>query len=331
MIDRYGRTIDYLRISITDRCNLRCRYCMPDGIQAARAEEILSYEEIQTVCQAAARAGISRLKITGGEPLVRADCTHLIGMLKRIPGIRQVTLTTNGILLRQYLQQLSDSGLDAVNISLDTLSEQTYEQITGKKELAKVLENIRLAEKAGLKVKINCVLLRGINDGEWRELAALTKELQADVRFIEMMPIGYGKNFEPVSNITVLEQLYEIYPGLEKDESIHGNGPAVYYRIKGAKGSIGFISAVHGKFCDSCNRMRLTSFGKLKPCLCYADSVDLKQILRKGQEKMSDKTVQPGEDLYRAFLLAAKQKPQMHCFEGADGVTEKGQMVQIGG
>lgn len=368
MKDRYGRTIDYMRISITDRCNLRCCYCMPDGIQAALAQEILTYEEIEVICRAAARAGISRLKVTGGEPLVRADCAQLTGMLKQIPGIQQVTMTTNGILLDKYLPQLLENGLDAVNISLDTLSEKCYGQITGRAELPRVLANIRQAVQAGIKVKINCVLMKNRNSREWLNLAELTKELQADVRFIEMMPIGCGKDFEPVYNEKILNRLYERYPNLEKDDSVHGNGPAVYYRIKGAKGSIGFISAMHGKFCGSCNRIRLTSDGKLKPCLCYADSVDLKKILRRGTQPFADRRCSGGvergmeeawqeealqeetwkgealreeawqedalqieDELYRAFRQAVQQKPGMHRFEGLDGVTEKGRMVQIGG
>lgn len=326
MKDKYGRTIDYMRISITDRCNLRCRYCMPDGIDTVPMKDILTYEEIQSVCYAAARAGINRLKITGGEPLVRKDCAKLVGMLKQIPGIRQVTMTTNGVLLDQYLPQLLENGLDAVNISLDTLSAQTYEKITGKAELSRVLSNIRLAEQTGLQIKINCVLLKGINDDEWQQLAELTKELQADVRFIEMMPIGYGANFTPVYNETVLQKLYEIDSGIERDERIHGNGPAVYYKMKGAKGSIGFISAMHGKFCGRCNRLRITSTGKLKPCLCYADGADLKCILRGNTSKD-----EISERLYLAFVQAIGIKPGMHRFEEMDGVTEKGRMAQIGG
>ena len=326
MKDRYGRTIDYMRISITDRCNLRCCYCMPNGIDTVPMKDILTYEEIRTVCYAAVRAGISKLKITGGEPLVRKDCANLVGMLKKIPGIRQVTMTTNGVLLDRYLPQLLENGLDAVNISLDTLSALTYEKITGKAELSGVLSNIRLAEQAGLQVKINCVLLKSINDDEWQQLSELTKELQTDVRFIEMMPIGHGVNFTPVYNETILQKLYEIDSSLEKDERIHGNGPAVYYKMKDAKGSIGFISAMHGKFCDSCNRLRITSTGKLKPCLCYADGVDLKRILRGSASE-----VEIMEGLYRAFLQAIGTKPGMHRFEETDGVTEKSRMVQIGG
>ena len=166
MEDKYGRTINYIRISITDRCNLRCRYCLPQGAAFVPQEDLLTDQEIQQVCRAAARMGISMVKITGGEPLLREGCAELVGMLKRLPGIRQVTMTTNGILLHQYLLQLLANGLDAVNISLDTLSENTYAQMTGKPQLSRVLANIRLAGQAGLSVKLNCVLLKGVNDKE---------------------------------------------------------------------------------------------------------------------------------------------------------------------
>lgn len=328
MKDRYGRTIHYMRISITDRCNLRCRYCMPEGITTVPMEAVLTYEEIVQVCRVAARAGISRLKITGGEPLVRAGCAELIGMLKKIPGICQVTMTTNGVQLHQYLPQLLENGLDAVNISLDTLQPAVYEAITGRQELSQVLRNIELAVQSGLRVKLNCVLIKGQNDAEWQELAELTQQLQTDVRFIEMMPIGYGKRFAPVSNEELLGKLYEKYPDLEEDTRIHGNGPAVYYRMKGAGGSIGLISAIHGKFCSSCNRLRLTSQGKLKPCLCYTDGVDVRSILRE-KEGASRQSLE--ERLYAAFCQAVDEKPKMHRFEISGAVTENAQMVQIGG
>ncbi len=310
MKDKYGRTINYIRISITDRCNLRCRYCMPQGASFVPQEDLLTDQEIQQVCRAAARMGVSRVKITGGEPLLREGCAELVGMLKRLPGIRQVTMTTNGILLHQYLLQLLANGLDAVNISLDTLSENTYAQMTGKPQLSRVLANIRLAGQAGLSVKLNRVLLKGVNDKEWHELAALTQKMPVDVRFIEMMPIGYGREYTPVSNEMLLKELYRIYPDLETDRRIHGNGPAVYYRIKDAQGSIGLISAI----------------GRLKPCLCFADSVDLGAVLRGNMPEEKKQ-----EALCQAFCQALADKPRMHRFEVPGAVTEQAQMVQIGG
>ncbi len=327
MIDSYGRIIDYMRISITDRCNLRCRYCMPDPIPPAGGQELLTYEEIEQVCRAAAKEGVQKLKITGGEPLVRAGCSELVGRLKQIPGILQVTMTTNGILLRQYLPQLLKNGLDAVNISLDTRNPKVYEAITGTDGFTRVWESICQAQDSGCRVKINCVLLKGINDKEWRQMAALAREMPVDVRFIEMMPIGYGKRYGTVSNEWLLAVLKEEFPGLETDPNRHGNGPAVYYKMPGAKGSIGFISAMHGKFCQGCNRLRLTCGGKIKPCLCFADSVDLAPVLRKPD--LDDRAK---ETQIRALLRqAAAAKPRQHRFEDAAQVTETGQMAQIGG
>lgn len=332
MKDSYGRTIDYMRVSITDRCNLRCRYCMPDGISQVPMRDILTYEEIELVCRAAAEAGIRKLKITGGEPLVRVGCADLIGMLKAIPGIRQVTMTTNGVLLGRYLPELAANGLDAVNISLDTLDPKRYEAITGRDELSEVMRNIDQAIESGLRVKINCVLQKGTNDNEWGELAELTVHKPLDVRFIEIMPIGCGKEFEPVYNEKILEELKIRYPALTRDGKVHGSGPAVYYQIPGAQGSVGFISAMHGKFCGSCNRIRLTSQGKLKPCLCYGEEVDVRSILRGGMDGIAS----PGPEerktrLNDAIVQAVDMKPESHRFDRADGITERKKMVQIGG
>lgn len=329
MRDSFGREISYMRISITDRCNLRCHYCMPQkGIELAPAEEILVFEEIVLVCQAAAELGVRDFKITGGEPLVRPGCPELVGMIKKIPGVRQVTLTTNGFFLERYLDKLLENGLDAVNISLDTLNEKLYQQITGFDVLPAVKAGIGYALKKKLKVKINSVLQRGIHDREWMSLAELAKDVPADVRFIEMMPIGLGKKYQGVSGEEVLLNLKEKYPGIKPDETFHGNGPAVYYRIPGFSGSIGFISAVHGQFCGSCNRIRLTAKGELKPCLCYGSSVDIKEIVRNpvyanGEEKR--------EELKNAVREAISRKPERHCFATEEQITEGRQMVQIGG
>lgn len=326
MRDRFGRKIDYMRISVTDRCNLRCRYCMPKGIRLVPAEEILSFEELCRICKAAAELGITRFKITGGEPLVRPGCPELIGMIKGLPGVEQVTLTTNGILLDRYLDELIKNGLDAVNISLDTLERESYKQITGSDELWKVKENIGKAAETGLRVKINSVLQRDTGENQWMALAALAKNMPVDVRFIEMMPIGYGRQYGGVSGKQVLKKLQEVYPGTFRDVSIHGNGPAAYYRIPEFLGSIGFISAVHGGFCKNCNRIRLTARGELKPCLCYDTGVELKKTLRSGYSEE-----ETGQKIKKNIQRAVALKPRMHCFDMAEGITEKRQMVQIGG
>lgn len=325
MRDRFGREIDYMRISITDRCNLRCRYCMPEGIEQVPMSELLTYEEIIRVCQGAARAGICKLKITGGEPLVRPGCPKLVKELKSIAGIEQVTMTTNGVLLKKFLPELLKNGLDAVNISLDTMDRDTYRQITGKDGLLQAAGGIREAMESGIRVKVNVVLQKGINEEEWKGMAELTRRNPLDVRFIEMMPIGYEKRYETIYNEEVFAKLKGWEPGLCEDISKHGNGPSVYYRIPGAKGSIGFISAMHGKFCGSCNRIRLTSMGRLKPCLCFGNSLDVRKVLREAAPGNVD------ELLYQAVREAIGMKPAQHRFEVSDDITEHKKMVQIGG
>ena len=323
MKDQYGRNIDYIRVSITDWCNLRCRYCMPDGIEWLPMDEILTLEEITEACRQAATLGIRKIKVTGGEPLVRKGCTELIGMLNAIPGIEQVTLTTNGILLSDFADELRRQGLHAVNISLDTLDPLKFARITGFDQLPKVLEGIRAMESRGIPVKINAVLQRGVNDMECIALAELAKVSPIDVRFIELMPIGHGKGMEPVSNPEVLERLRAHYgtEHISPDPRTHGNGPARYYQIDGFTGSLGFISAIHGKFCQSCNRIRLTATGEVKPCLCYSDSISIKNALRTGS---------PG-DVKKLLQQAIQQKPAAHCFERIQTVTEMKEMSKIGG
>ena len=321
MLDSYGRRIDYMRVSVTDKCNLRCRYCMPEGVEILPMSDLLTMEEITAVCRQAAGLGIEKIKITGGEPLVRRGVPDLVGMLKAIPGIRQVTMTTNGLLLSKYLPSLKEAGLDAVNISLDTLNRENYRQITGKDQLETVLSSIHKAVDAGLPVKINAVLLHGINDSEWPGLLALAREYPLDVRFIEMMPIGAGAAFESVSNVLLLTKIREKYPALVKDERIHGNGPAVYYRIPGFMGSVGLISALHDKFCSRCNRIRMTATGDLKACLCYGTSVNIRETLRSQGETAA------GHLLSQVIL----SKPEAHCFEEKNRISETKKMISIGG
>lgn len=320
--DKYGRVIDYMRVSIIDRCNLRCKYCMPADIQWLPPREILTLEEIAEICSLAAQTGIRKIKITGGEPLIRKGCMELIHMIKAIPGIEQVTLTTNGVLLAQHARELYEKGIDAVNVSLDTLNREKYIKITGFDALSDVLEGISSIEKYKIPLKINVVPQRGVNDEDWLELAELARHKPLDVRFIEMMPIGHGKQFESVSNEEILQKIREHYGQVEDEEKIHGNGPATYCHIPGFRGSIGFISAIHGKFCSSCNRIRLTSTGEIKPCLCYDDHISLKEALRNGSK----------DEVKKLLLSAILQKPAEHCFdENQERITEKKEMAQIGG
>ena len=325
MRDLYKRIIDYMRISVTDRCNFRCRYCMPEGIRKVPMEKILTYEQITEICEAGVSLGITKFKITGGEPLVRLGCPDLVGMIRGIPGVEQITMTTNGMFLAEMLPELMKKGLDAVNISLDTLKPEVFRYITGKDALPAVLAGIHAAAGSGLKVKINVVLQQGVNDGEWEDLLLLAKDLPVDVRFIEMMPIGYGKGCPEVSNDVILGKIRQKYPGTAEDQSVHGNGPARYVRIPGFLGAAGFISAMHGQFCASCNRIRLTSQGRLKPCLCYGDTVDLMDVFRM-QDREKRRSL-----LEERIARAIRMKPEAHCFKHIPDITEQGEMVQIGG
>ncbi|MCD8361882.1 MAG: GTP 3',8-cyclase MoaA [Lachnospiraceae bacterium] len=321
MRDSYGREIDYMRISVTDRCNLRCRYCMPDGVEWIPMEEILTFEEIARLCRVAVKLGITKYKITGGEPLVRRGCPALVRMIREIPGVEQVTMTSNGILLERYLGELLGAGLTDINVSLDTTDRGKYQEITGFDELPRVLRSIRVASEAGLRIKINAVLQTGLNEDAWDGLLSFAREGLADVRFIELMPIGRGADGHMVSNERLFHKIEEHYGPLTADGVSHGNGPAVYYRIADWPRSVGFISAIHGKFCGQCNRLRLGSTGRLKPCLCYEDSLDVRGALRDGSD------AEVCEILKKAIL----GKPRMHCFENTGAVTERQEMAKIGG
>ncbi len=322
MTDSCGRTIDYMRVSITDRCNLRCRYCMPEDLAFIPHEEILRYEEIQRICALAAELGVSTVKITGGEPLVRPGCVELIRSLKALPGIRRVTLTTNGVLLSQHLPALAELGLDGVNISLDTLDRGLYRAITGRDELHRVLGAVFQALDAGLKVKLNCVPQQAVGERGLLELAALAVRHPVDVRFIEMMPIGRGRDFTPVTGGALLRMLEGAWPDLMPSIEKRGSGPARYFTSPALKGSFGIIDAVSHSFCAQCNRVRLTSEGYLKLCLCHGDGVDLRGLLRSG-----------GTDgqLRQAMETAILRKPRQHTFGGTTGPGELRAMSQIGG
>jgi cyclic pyranopterin phosphate synthase len=300
---------------------------MPEGIEWVPMSEILSLEEICQIAEAAASLGIRHIKVTGGEPLVRKGCCDLVRMLKDISGIDKVTLTTNGILLEQYLDELVRAGLDAVNISLDTVDREQYEQITGTDGLYKVLEMIEAASKLPISVKVNVVSLEGT---DWRSLIGIARRYHVDVRFIEIMPIGraneYMRNYPSLSNEKLYQMISGEYPDISLDQSIHGFGPAVYYNIEGFKGSIGFISAIHGKFCNNCNRVRLTSQGYFKTCLCYDEGADLREILRSDLNELEKK-----EKLVSAMMAAIINKPAAHCFDRPEQISETKNMSDIGG
>ncbi len=319
MVDCHGREINYMRISITDKCNLRCRYCMPEGVTLTSMSELLSYEEIVSVCQQAVSLGITRFKVTGGEPLVRRDADRLVAMIKEIPGVEQVTLTTNGILLEDYAHKLKAAGVDGINVSLDTLNPDKFCEITGFDALERVLKGIDAALEAGLSVKLNSVLTK--DNADYKALIAYAGKKGIVLRFIEMMPIGYGKEQEGISNQWLLEELEKEYGRLEIISGELGNGPAVYYGLPGKNVIIGFISAIHGKFCDSCNRIRMTAMGEIKPCLCFEKSISIKEPLRVGNM----------DDVKARLVWSISQKPYSHCFEEIEKITEEKKMVQIGG
>jgi len=322
--DSFHRPINYLRISVTDRCNLRCVYCMPaEGIRLMSHNDILSYEEIYTVAQAAAGLGINKIRLTGGEPLVRAGLPKLIQMLAKIDGIDDISLTTNGTLLGRYAGELKSAGLRRVNVSLDTLKPDRFKLITRRdNNLGKVLEGIEAARAVGLNpVKLNMVVMAGVNDDELLDFAARTVSEEWHIRFIELMPfIGEGTPPRFVSASEMRERfepMGELTPCLPSV----GNGPAKYFRFPQAKGTVGFITPISEHFCFQCNRMRLTADGRLRPCLLSDYEVDLKQPLRSGLSSSG---------LRGLFKEAVANKPLRHQL--ANGYVPKQRpFSQVGG
>lgn len=323
MLDRYGRVINYLRISVTDRCNLRCCYCMPEGVQDVGMKNTLTFEEIWEIVRTGVSLGITHIRITGGEPLVRKGCVNLIRGIREIPGVETITMTTNGVLLGNYAKQLKEAGVDGVNISLDTLDPEEFFKITGKRELQEVLAGIRAAKTAGLPVKLNAVNRKELDP---IPLVRYAQEENLPIRFIEMMPVGYGKKYVGRSNEELRETLEAVCGNAEcmtnrEELSRMGSGPAVYYQFSDLKVPVGFISAIHGKFCDTCNRVRLTAEGYLKLCLCYDEGEDLRRVLREGEK----------ENLRTIMEQTIFRKPAAHCFEHPAEMTETHEMVKIGG
>lgn len=326
MIDRCGRNIDYLRISVTDRCNLRCVYCMPeDGVKLVDKTMILQESEILRVIKLMAELGITRIKLTGGEPLLRPGMSDLIYKIKKIPGIEKVTLTTNGILLKEQMHGLAESGLDGLNISLDSLDEVCFREITRRDLLGKSWEGLKESLRyPQVQKKVNCVPL-GMAGQDVCRIAEIAKKYPIHVRYIEMMPIGCGKDFKGMSQEEVKEILESRFGNMKEYAGKPlGNGPCQYYEADSFCGKIGFISAVSHKFCQKCNRVRLTSQGYLKTCLQYTAGRDLRKILRNGG---SD------EQLKAVILEALAEKPDGHQFleKAKKDDTEKLCMSQIGG
>jgi len=323
LTDKYSRTVDYLRISITDRCNLRCIYCMPpEGVVAKAASEILSFEEIIKIVRAATAIGVSKIKITGGEPLARKGCPELLQSLINLPNIKDVSLTTNGVLLKKYIKELKNAGLKRMNISLDTLDAQKFRRITGSGELADVLGGIDAAGEAGFCVKLNVVIMKGINDNEIMEFIRFACEKKLIIRFIELMPM-VDKRILSRDFYMSCEEVKDSLRSLGSLKSVSarpfGNGPAQYFKIEDLSLVVGFISPISCKFCSGCNRIRLTSTGMLMPCLASNDGFDLKVPLRQNKE----------EELAALITETILAKPSEHNFGRV--FSRQYLMSQIGG
>jgi cyclic pyranopterin phosphate synthase len=323
LYDSWQRQINYLRISVTDHCNLNCVYCSAGSVPHLPRSEILSYEEIERLARVAASLGINKVRLTGGEPLVRPDLVTLVRMISQVEGIDDISLTTNGVLLSRYAAELKEAGLNRVNVSLDTLRMDRFKRITGQAQLNAVLAGIEAANRAGLQpVKINMVVMRGINDDEVIDFARLTIDPGWHVRFIEFMPLGTpgAESLKTASTQEIRQRLLALGK-LEPYIGKTGNGPARYYRLAGAKGTIGFISPMTEHFCHSCNRLRLTADGQLRPCLLDDDEVNLKEALRNGAS-----TKRLKELIQKAVAI----KRERHHLNEGSGPPER-PMRQIGG
>ena len=319
MRDNYGRNINYLRISVTDRCNLRCIYCMPEkGVKSLKHDEILRFEDTLKIVKVAAKLGINKIRYTGGEPLVMKDIDKLIYETSKIQGIDDISITTNGILLPDMAEDLKKAGLNRVNISLDTLNSDKFRDITRIGSLDKVMEGIYKSLALGLTpVKINTVLLRGINDSEFVDFLNLIREIPVEIRFIELMPIGEGIKMFDKNKLSFMEML-ELHPELTQIQS-QKSSTAQLYKLEGAKGKIGFISPVSCKFCSDCNKIRLTSTGTIKPCLHSKEEINLRKYLNDE------------ERLRNVLKSAILNKPlEHHLQEDSASRSVKG-MSQIGG
>ena len=324
LLDSYHRHIDYMRISVTDRCNLRCIYCNASAMQHLSHDDILRYEEIERVVRAAARLGVKSIRLTGGEPTVRPHVAELVRLIRAIPGIEDISMTTNATRLAGMAQELKDAGVSRVNISLDTFKPERFAAMCGAGKLEDVLEGIEAAKAAGLNpVKINTVVLRGLNDDEVVDFARKSVSDGWHVRYIEEMPLVGDENGHKMVSIDEIRARIENELGaLEPHYPSHnGHGPAKYYKVPGSAGSIGFIGPVTDCFCDKCNRFRLTADGKLRPCLLRDDEVDLKAALRNGANN---------EELEALMIKTAAMKQERHQL--AENISIQGRnMRQIGG
>jgi cyclic pyranopterin phosphate synthase len=327
LTDSFGRSINYLRISVTDRCNLRCVYCLPgEGIQWQDRQDQLNAEEIVRFTASMAHAGLTRIRLTGGEPLVRADIVEIVAGLAAIPGIQEVSLTTNAMLLERLAQPLARAGLKRVNISLDTLDAAKFKRITRGGQIEQVWRGIAAAEQAGLgPIKLNTVVVNGLNADELPALAGLSIEHPWHIRFIELMPVGnqqdWGEGFPAAPDRYIsVQQMQASLAGyaMVATETPLGNGPARTFRIPGALGTVGFISPLGEHFCQNCNRLRLTADGFLRPCLLLDGEINVRSAIRAG------------EPLLPLIQQAVEAKPKGHELS-QEHYPESRRMAQIGG
>lgn len=322
MKDKFGREIDYLRISVTDNCNLRCVYCIDENSVFQENKNILSDDEIFRITKECATLGIRKIRITGGEPLVRKNIEKLIFRLNSIEGIDEIYITTNGVLLGEKVEELKKSGLTGVNISLDSLKEERFKLLTKFNSLDKVLFAIDKALELDIKVKINTVIINDTNKDEIIDFVELTKYKNIDVRFIELMPIGAARNHKGMKNTDILDMIKLEYKDIIEEKRRKSGGPANYIRVDNYKGRIGFISAMSNCFCEECNRIRLTSEGFLKKCLHFNYGVNLKEYMNKH---ISD------EELRNIIYENIYDKPEKHLFGDVCENKENRNMNQIGG
>ncbi|MBV8151362.1 MAG: GTP 3',8-cyclase MoaA [Candidatus Eremiobacteraeota bacterium] len=326
MADQFRRPITYLRISVTDRCNLRCVYCMPEkGLPWIPKPEILTFEEIVRIVDAAAAIGVRSIRLTGGEPLIRRDLAQLVRMLDAIPGIEDIALSTNGVMLAEMIDELVAAGLRRANISLDTLREDRFFAIARRSGLDRVMAGIDAAIRAGLApIKINCVVMRGSNDDELAAMAELTRDRAIYVRFIEVMPVEENLDLQRgtyVSSDEILERVREIGE-IAPVEGPKGNGPARYFAFPGAKGAVGVISPLSHDYCERCNRVRLSADGRLRLCLFGDHHIDLRSPVRSGASR---------EDLIDIFRGSMLIKPERHHLRLGEQSSRMRAFSEIGG
>ncbi|MGV8147295.1 MAG: GTP 3',8-cyclase MoaA [Alkaliphilus sp.] len=320
MIDKFARRINYMRISVTDRCNLRCEYCMPVvGVPKKIHSEILRLEEIENIIVEGINLGIDKVRLTGGEPLVRKGIMGLISNIAKKEGLKEFALTTNGVLLKKYAKELKDRGLNRVNVSIDSLNGKTYEEITKGGNLKKVLDGIEEAKKVGLTpLKLNVVLMNGINDHEIGDFIELTRNEEIEVRFIELMPIGEASGWSNefhLPNTAVKERFKELVTIDVESKSI----PAKRYKMPNYRGTVGLINPLSECFCDGCNRIRITADGKIKPCLHSNFELDIRKLIKQGMS------------MREILMMSISEKPEKHNITDNEFKPIKRNMHQIGG